>query len=545
MPRRFDDASQGSAQPYPEDATGFGRNGRARDPLFWTVETASGRVEGIANGHIKQFRGVPYGASTGGANRFQPPRRPTPWSGVRDCIGYGQVAPQAPMDLTWAYGELLHWDAHVGPGGMGEDCLNLNIWTPGVDDGRRRPVLVALHGGGWVTGSGNGPMYDGARLAAFGDVVVVTVNHRLGALGYAHLGALGGPPELAQAGVCGMLDLVAALEWVRENIEAFGGDPHCILAFGHSGGGWKTSALMAMPLARGLFHRAGVQSGAMLRLQSGDEGALQAERLLRELGLGRDRVAEVLDVSWQRLLTAQAAIAGDFRPVVDGGAIPRHPFDPSAPEESQDVPLIVGTTLHDWSNMFENFDVDDSGVLQVFRKSWGDRAEAILSAYRAENPTETAFLIQGSAYTDASRGNAMLQVQRKAVQGGAPAYLYQWDWAPHAFDGRYGAVHGSDLEASFRLHRSPMAGSGASEGRLMSDRIAATWVAFARTGSPANPLIPHWPRYDEAARATMVFDREMRVVNDCRGDFVRLIGETGPPTAREAAVGRRREGASA
>jgi para-nitrobenzyl esterase len=193
--------------------------------------------------------------------------------------------------------------------------------------------------------------------------------------------------------------------------------------------------------------------------------------------------------------------------------------------------MIIGTTLHDWSNMFENFDVDDAGVLKVFEKSWGGRAQEILTAYRTECPDESSFRIQGKAYTDASRGNALLQAERKAALNAAPAYLYEWDWAPSTFEGRYGATHGVDLDASFHLHRSAMCGAGEAEGRRMSDRMAATWVAFAANGDPNNALIPHWPAYESKQRATMVFDSPMRVEPDHRGSFVRLIGETGPSTA--------------
>jgi para-nitrobenzyl esterase len=414
---------------------------------------------------------------------------------------------------------------------MGEDCLNLNIWTPGVADGARRPVLVSFHGGGWVTGSSNGSMYDGARLARLGDVVVVTVNHRLGALGYTGLAALGGS-DFEAAGACGLMDLVLALEWVRENIEAFGGDPKRVLVFGHSGGGWKTSSVMAMPSARGLLHRAGVQSGAYLRHLTPDEGADRAERLLRALGLSTSQAGELRRFSWQQILGAQVETGVDFRPVLDGSILPHHPFDPVAPEEAADVPMIIGTTLHDWSNMFENFDADDDAVLAVFRKSWGERAEGILAAYRREDPGAPSFLLQGKAYTDAARGDAMLVAERKAAQGRAPAWLYVWDFAPDSYDGRYGAVHGVDLDASFHLHRSPMSDAGRKTGRLMSDRMAATWIAFARNGAPDNPLIPPWPAYEEKGRATLVFDEPMRVAPDYRGEFVCLIGETGPSTSK-------------
>src|SRR5271168_5497361 len=238
-------------------------SGSEKQQLFWTVETTSGKVQGITSAGIKEFKGIPYGAPTGGRNRFMPPKKPAAWKGVRECFAHGQISPQALTDLRSDYGMMIHWDYQ--PGGMGEDCLNLNIWTPGLKDGAKRPVLVSFHGGGFTTGSGNAIGYDGAQLARFGDVVVVTVNHRLAALGYTQLADLGAPAEFAYAGCAGIMDLTASLEWVRDNIENFGGDPHNVMIFGQSGGGAKTSAILGTPAAKGLFHRAAVQSGSMLK----------------------------------------------------------------------------------------------------------------------------------------------------------------------------------------------------------------------------------------------------------------------------------------
>ena len=504
--------------------------GGAPGGIFWTVETTAGKVQGIATGRVKEFKNIPYGASTGGKNRFMAPKKPTPWAGLRNCIGYGPISPQTPAALDSDYSMMIAWDRHVGPGGMGEDCLNLNVWTPSVNDHAKRPVLVSFHGGGWATGSGNGPMYDGAQMARLGDVVVVTVNHRLAANGYLHLAGLGAPAEFANAGNCGVMDMVASLRWVRDNIERFGGDPGRVMIFGQSGGGSKTSTLLAVPSAKGLFHRAAVQSGSTLKQATPEEAGAEAAKLLKTLGIAKGDIAAIQKVPWQKLLEAQVASNGNFRPVIGDATLPHHPFDPAAPMESADVPVIISTTLHDAALRLTNFNLDEAGLAGLFRQRFGANGGDILAAYRRENSRQTPYLTQAEAFTDATRGNSQIQALRKAAIGKAPVYMYVWDWETPAFDGKFGAVHGHDVEASFHLSRNPIGGAGTKGGRLMSDRLSAAWVAFATTGDPNNSLIPHWPAYDAKRRATMVFDNEMKVADDYRGDFVRMIADAVPGT---------------
>jgi para-nitrobenzyl esterase len=528
-------SAQAQTPPAAPSSPPAGLGGGATGPIFHTVETRWGKVQGIDNAGVKEFKGIPYGGPTGGRGRFMPPTTPQPWVGVRECIGYREISPQTPADLRSDYAMLIMWDRHVGCGGMGEDMLSLNVWTPGVGDGAKRPVMVCFHGGGWATGSGNFPGYDGAQLARFGDVVVVTVNHRLSAFGYLNLVDLGAPSDFAAAGVCGVMDMVASLKWVRDNIALFGGDPARVMIFGQSGGGAKTSCLMGTPAAAGLFHRAAVQSGSMNRLQSREDGARHAKGLLDLLQIPAGAIADIQKVSWQDLLAAQVQLAGagpggPFSPVLDGHYLPHHPFDPVAPPESAQVPLIVSTTLEDAALALTNFDLDEAGLQRLLTARFGAKAGEILALYRGHYPTKAPFLIQAEIFTDAGfRRQAYRQVELKAAQGGAPAYMYLWAWPTPAFDGKFGAVHGIDVSASFHNYRDGTVDVGSRGGRVMCDRLAGAWVAFARTEVPDSPAIPHWPAYDLASRPTMVFNTDTRVESDPRGDIRRFWADQPPP----------------
>lgn len=499
--------------------------GSRSDDVFAVAETTYGKVQGIINAGIKEFKFVPYGAPTSGKHRYMPPRNPIAWKGVRECIGYGPISPQTPADLRSEYGMMIQWDRHVGDGGMGEDVLHLNIWTPGVNDGGKRPVLVSFHGGGYATGSGNAPGYDGAQLARFGDVVVVTVNHRLASFGYLNLVDVGAPPEFAYAGACGIMDLVSSLEWVKANIANFGGDPSQVMIFGQSGGGAKTSAILATPTAKGLFHRAAVQSGSALRFQTREDSAKLAEQFVARLGLTKATIHKIQNLPWQALLSAQTAMGlsapgAGFAPVLDGKYLPHHPFDPSAPTESLNVPVIVSTALEDAALRLTNFDVDEAGVKAILAQRYADKAGQIWQMYRRAYPEKAPYLIQAQIFTDAGfRRSAFAQAERKASAGGAPAYLYIWAWPSPGFGGKFGAVHGTDVSASFYNVRDGIIGVGGKESALMCQRLASCWVSFAKTGDPNNEHIPHWPAYDTTNRSTMIFDSDTRVENDARGEM--------------------------
>jgi len=513
-----------AAAPAQEAAPVRPLGGSATGKIFVETDTTYGRVQGIQTTGIKQFKGVPYGASTGGRNRFMPPKKPAAWKGVRECLAHGQISPQAMTDLRSDYGIMIHWDYQ--PGGMGEDCLNLNIWTPGLKDGAKRPVLVSFHGGGFTTGSGNAIGYDGAQLARFGDVVVVTVNHRLAALGYTQLADLGAPAEFAYSGCAGIMDLTASLEWVRDNIENFGGDPHNVMIFGQSGGGAKTSSILATPAAKGLFHRAAVQSGSMLKFVPRDRATTSAEALLKQLEIPKSRIADLQKISWQQLLEAQVAAGAGVGagPVLDGKYLTHDPFDPAAPPESAAIPLIVSTTLEDAALGLTNFTLSEADLKALIDKRYKEKGEAILAMYRKYYPEKSPYLIQAMLFTDSGfRRSAIKQAELKAAQGTGAIYMYQWDWPTPAFGGRYGAVHGLDVSGSFREAR-----DGNDMARV-ADQLSSSWVAFAKTGNPNNSRIPPWLTFDAKTRATMVFGTPTQMENDPRGEIRSFWAQMPPP----------------
>jgi para-nitrobenzyl esterase len=479
--------------------------GREKDRLV--VPTTNGKVRGVMHKAVRLFRGIPYGGDTSGRNRFMPPTRAAAWSGVRDCTGWGHIAPQHVATGTVSdYTRLVGWNNYRG--GLSEDCLNLNIWAPRGRDGRRA-VMVAFHGGGFTSGSGNLVALEGDHLTREGDVVVVTVNHRLGALGYTDLSALGGA-DFATSGVAGMMDCAAALAWVRDNIENFGGDPGKVMIFGQSGGGAKCSTLMCMPSAKGLFHRAAMQSGSTIKLTHHDVARRNADALLAKLGLTGNDLSKLQTMAFEQVVTAQAA-AG---PVVDGVVIPRDPFDPDAPAISSAVPMIIGTCLEDQGLSMTDWDIDEAGLKAWTESQIPGKADMILAQYRKLYPNKRPFLIKAMIATDkAWRRNAVLQAERKTAQGGAPAYMYRWDWPTPADGGKFGAIHGTDLSMSFANADTGM-GTNSPQAQLMAQRLGSAYLAFAKTGDPNNANIPHWPPYEADTRPVMVFDTNTRLEKD-------------------------------
>lgn len=509
------------------------------DPI---VETTSGKIRGVSGGAVQVFKGVPYGASTAGKNRFMPPRPPEPWTGIRDAVAYSGHAPQWPSTAP-RRPELKTLLGQPDTTPTGEDCLTLNLWTPGLDGGAKRPVMVWLHGGGMAYGSANRALYDGTNLAWRDDVVVVSVNHRLNVFGFLHLADIGGEPY-SHSGNAGMLDLVAALRWVHDNIDRFGGDPGNVTIFGESGGGGKVSTLLAMPGAKGLFHRAIIQSGAAIRLSTRERANALAEAVLKELGLGKNECARLQSVPIERLIAAltpaQQAVGPSarpmldryvFGPVVDGADLPAHPFDPAAPAVSDDIPLVIGNTKDEASLFLVGDDEVWNGTLteaelkaRVARIAGAD-TDRVLELYRARdpkaNPTELliAALTGGNFWV-----RSVMLAERKVARNRAPVYFYAFNWSTPAFGGRLKSHHAIDLPFTFDTVDAAETSAGFPGAQQLGDAMSATWAAFARNGTPDNAAIPHWPAYTLADRATMVLDATCRVDNDPGRDARLLWG---------------------
>lgn len=485
------------------------------------LQTKYGKVEGLITDGISCFKGIPYGAPTG-MHRFQPAPEPEKWSGIRPAINYGYSAPQGKGDES------------------SEDCLFLNIWTPALNDGKKRPILLYLHGGAFSNGTGSRPILDGTNLSRQGDVVVITINHRLNAFGYLYLGMLN-PEHYASSGNVGQLDIIQALNWVREHAALLGGDAQNISLFGQSGGGAKIATLMAMPQAKGLFHRAWTMSGQQV-VAAGPRAATQrAELLLNELGIKPNNMALLRSVPMKTLL--QASKIKDpsrvenrslhFCPVLDHVVLPCHPFYPGAAAQSANIPLVIGNTKDETRAFLGHIpgihELEWERLPQLLLENQfvDIRPEVVIETYRKLYPNYTATEIFFAA-TTAGRSwrGAVIEAEERARQVGTPTWVYQLNWQSPKNGGKLGACHAMDIPLVFNNTAVPgSATENGSSAQAMAQVMSETLLAFARTGNPNNPQLPNWKPYTLPERSTMLFDEQSQLENDPRGEERKLYGQ--------------------
>ena len=495
------------------------------------VATTKARmVRGKLEDGINVFKRIPYGAPPTGSLRFMAPMRPAAWTGVRDAFEFGDQCPQVPPPPT------PEWRSWMVQTGESEDCLVLNIWTPALRDGRKRPVMVWFHGGGYSVFNGSASVYDGVRLCKKGDVVLVTLNHRLNAFSYLYLGELGGA-TFVDSGNVGQLDLVLALEWVRDNIQEFGGDPGNVMIFGESGGGGKVSATLAMPAAKGLFHRAAIQSGPGLRGITREAATKTAKNFMAALQLRPDQVEELQKLPVPKLLEAvktvtQGMPVGGFGPVVDGHALPQDPFTPDAPEVSANVPIVVGYNKVETTILFPPpgvFSLDWTTLPGKLKPIFGENTEKVVDLCRRKYPQASASDLYFQITTERGMGlGSITLAERKSQQGRAPAFLYRLEWETPIENGRLRTPHALELPMVFDnvAKSDSIIGAGAMEAQKVADSMSSAWLAFAHTGKPDAKGLPHWPPYDEKARATMVFNVTSKVVGDPDSELHKILRNT-------------------
>jgi para-nitrobenzyl esterase len=492
------------------------------------ANTAAGKVRGVVNEGVNIFKGIPYGASTAGANRFMPPKPVAPWKDVRDTLDYGPSTPQSDPNVKRPPAASSALIGELSDRPESEDCLVLNVWTRGLSDKGKRPVMFWIHGGGFQSGSGSSPGYDGTNLCKRGDVVVVTINHRLNVMGFTFWGDIGGE-DFANTGNVGMLDIVQALKWVRDNIENFGGDPNRVMIFGESGGGRKVGTLLGMPDAKGLFHRAVIESGPQIKSMTREDATFAAQAVLDELQIAKSDFRKLQQVPLDKLMPAYLAasrkhrfnhsITG-FAPVVDGKVLPQHIFHPTASPVMPEVPVIVGTNRTELTLQLAGdtaaFNLDEAGLQARAKEAFGDKAQGLIDVYRksvpAATPSELFFLmVSDRAYC----APLMKIAERRSALGKAPVYFYYFAWETPVQGGRLKSAHALEIAFVFdNTERSARFTGGGPRAAALADKMSDAWIAFARTGNPNTSKLPAWTPYDAAQRATMVFNDESKIESD-------------------------------
>ncbi len=503
------------------------------------TNTDAGKVRGYIHNSIYTYKGIPYAE----AKRFEAPQKPKPWTAVRSSMTYGPVAPL--MDPTTSVQDESEFVYHHDWGYTNENCLRINVWTPGINDGKKRPVMFWIHGGGFTAGSSQElPSYDGESLAKTGDVVVVSINHRLNILGFLDLSAYG--DKYKHSANLSMLDIVAALQWVKTNVANFGGDPGNITIFGQSGGGAKVNTLMAMPSAKGLFQKAINESGSFRAdvLEKTTTQAIAAE-VLNALNLQPDQVDSLQTIPFQRLSDAGkkalSTIAAKMKaegktvsgfglswgPGVDGEDIPYQIFSKEAFELSKDVPLLIGTVKNEFMpSLFSGMsNATMEQVMAYIKRQQGDKADAYIAAVKKAYPVDT----KPTDLMDVDvlfRPGAVSQAKEKSALGAAPVYMYLFTWQSPVMDGKYKAVHCMELPFVFNnIARCEEMTGGQKDAYVLAGKMSQAWINFARSGNPNAKGLPNWPAFNATGTATMHFDKACVVKPQMDKELFDLLGK--------------------
>jgi para-nitrobenzyl esterase len=498
------------------------------------AETTSGKVRGFIMRDIYTFLGIPYGAPTSGKNRFMPPQKPEPWKDVFPAVYWGNAAPQN-LENFYSSNRYLSFTDDWHYDDISENCLSINVWTPDYKKGKKRPVLLWIHGGGFTSGNAiEHPEYHGENLARFGDMVFCSLNHRLGPLGFANFAGVGGE-QYAASGNVGMLDIVAALQWIRDNISGFGGDPNNVTIMGQSGGGSKVTTLTAMPSAKGLFHKAVALSGSSIKAAEKDESEKLGAYILKEAGLSGSQIHKLQELPWKEYYTIATnatkklrddmglttGFGGGFRPVKDGKYLPQHPYFPEPTPLAANIPMIISTTFYERSpssfdSSLENITIEKAKELlkqmRGFGQPVGNNASEVIEAYGRVFPDRKPIEILSMALSN--RKNAIDLADIKSKQA-APVYVAWFGWNPPLFDNRLRAFHTLDISFWFyNTDRQLTHTGGGSRPRKLAGKMAGALMQFMKTGNPNGAELLQWPRYTTSNGDTMILDDQPVVKND-------------------------------
>lgn len=473
------------------------------------VNTLYGQVQGEKVENVFVWKGIPYAKPPVGRLRFRRPERPEPWDNVRDATEFGPTAMQPKSEMMRFLGD--------SPEGSSEDCLYLNVWSPGADN-KRRPVMVWIHGGAFMYGSGSSETYDGTSFAQTGDLVVVTINYRLGAFGFLHLEEIGGE-SFAESGNCGILDQVAALKWVQENIEAFGGDSNNVTVFGESAGAMSVGTLLATKEAEGLFQKAILQSGAASNVLPSKVGTNIANRILSELGIQHDELDKLYDVSAEELVKASETVPPmTLVPVVDKSVIPVQPLQALAQGSAKNIPILIGTTEDEY-RLFTFVDptwrkLDDEGTEKRFKAAFGKSWPRMSEQLKGETLTQELFekLMTWQMFTYPA-----ITLSETRIKRGEKVWMYRFDYKSTAFGGGLKSCHALELPFvwnTVKNQRTTAFTGDVPERFTIAEQMHHAWIAFAKNGNPSIPQLPEWPEYDLNSRTTMHFNLETKVQHD-------------------------------